>query len=789
MKQRPRDTDGEQPLLIAGFVSAIVLLLLLQGIARLDFASQLVRIYGCIAIAFVVELLLYLWLERRNFSGRKGLPAGRGWFWGGALICLSFCMIIQWQLMPESEMWKLTSPALLLAFAVCLLLTQAPMIFRGTRASVLDRVALLTAAAITLVAYVTYCYVPNLLNASGYTLHHFTAVTQSIYNAAFSTPYTVRTTGMYGHYAIFFWPFLKLFGHEPQTVAMLMALCGAIAQILFILLLCRVVQSNILRILTIFAGTMLVATGTETYYQMWPLRYLWPQAVLLYLLCCLKKDKIGVRQFFAGYLLCCLATVWNTETGLVLTAAFTVGIWLIHWQKKAPASREMLAVYGKTLAGAAASIIGMVAIINGYNLMCGGPMIFQACFFPLLGGNGYVEGLETEMQGIDLPSLVPIFVFFFAVSLGLSATRWLSGNGQSPRRLMLGLVGTMGFAVSYYYYNRTIAGTGCTYSYFILCVAIVVEAAAPAVVRLADGTSFRKGLRCGAGVFAALLLCINSVEMIVVGTQTLADKQKRGFYSTESLESLAMQVSQYVPANTYAFGYITQEIYGILGWDPGYHQRDVSDVNYDPKSAREREDVTSLQIQADVNAQDALLIHEDQMSVISENLALVPEFGLPTSEPVLYYCTRNGQIPAAFDTSEIGRSSLPIFQTKSTGITREHNGYRFGVQHQTSLVLSGSEIQKSGLYLNITASSELFAQLSVDQFMLHLFVNDTELGALSVESLETAQNCELSIPAQQMPVPDENGMYQIRLECSADTELPEETVLYWLNYLGALKNG
>ena len=104
-------------------------------------------------------------------------------------------------------------------------------------------------------------------------------------------------------------------------------------------------------------------------------------------------------------------------------------------------------------------------------------------------------------------------------------------------------------------------------------------------------------------------------------------------------------------------------------------------------------------------------------------------------------------------------------------------------------MLSGSEIQKSGLYLNITASSELFAQLSADQFTLHLFVNDTELGALSVESLETAQNCELSIPAQQMPVPDENGMYQIRLECSADTELPEETVLYWLNYLGVLKNG
>lgn len=753
-----------------------------------DQSSQLIRVYLCIAGALVLQMLLYhglVWLHRR---GLPSLPALR---WGAAVVgavVFAAGLAALVSRFPVDGVWT-GFPAWLMLGAIVVFAVMLWPWLTGTEQKTQSWLPVAGIYLFAIFSYAAVCYVPNLLNGSGHQIHHVTAVTQSIYNAAFSEPYTIRTTGMYGHYAIFFWPFLHLFGHKPQTVALLLALCGVITQTLLAAILLKTVRSRAVAALALLASACVTANMETAYLQTFPLRQLWPLAILLYALHCVDKGGFSLRRMAAGYLLCCLAIVWNTDSGLVATAAFSLFIWLWGWRRQKPYARSMWKVYLQTVAGSAAAVAGMMAIVNLYNLLCGGPLILRACFYPLLGGQGYTQGLATNLldSGGGISWLLPILLFSGCILLGLTVTSWLpiAPDRQAEPRFFLALFGVMGVGQSYYYFNRALAGAGCIQLYQILCMAVLASLVLPAAKESLQGRAVWQGALAGVGGFMTVALCGLSLAAVIDVVPVLSQRIETGTYSMQSLLDVAAEVEAKVPQNTYALGYFTQEIYAQLGWDPGYHERDVSDIQCDIRAAKETNDETALAMLADVNSQNAVLIHPWQMGAIQDNNELVPEFGIPESEPVVYYCSRNVQIPSAFSTENLGKNSLPIYQTKATGINRREKQYNFETVSQADLLLAADAIHEKGFVLRVDTDDELFSSNGQEQFTIEVLLDGTSVGTLDVQAARDPQHLEMTAPASAMPAIPEDGLYRVELVCHTSEEVSESTVMYYLTYAGA----
>lgn len=760
----------------------------LYGFAATDGGSQLVRVYICVAAGLLLQIFLYAVLLRIQGHSLKesrkhrwvGILAGAVVVVaGGAAFCTRF---------PTEGVYAELPGWLMLAGVVIGLLVCWPQVNQSVpeRDDWRAKMPVLGVYLFSLASYAAFCYVPNLLNGSGHQILHVTAVTQSIYNAAFSEPYTIRTTGVYGHYGIFFWPFLHLFGHKPQTVMLMITICGMAVQTMLTALLLRTVRSKALVMLAVLASASLSANSENAYLQVFPIRHLWPLALLLFTVFCLQKGGFTLGRVIGGYALCSLAIVWNTDSGLVTLVAFTVFVWSWYWQTLKPWAPAMFRIYAGTIAGMVASVLGMMVIINLYNLACGGTIILRACFFPLVGSGGYTQMLEENLLSSGgIGWLLPILLFAVSILLGLTTTAWLPCAAQENRetRLYLLVFGVMGIGQSYYYFNRSVAGTSCIQPYQILCMALLAAYALP--VAKTAGDRLWKGVRAGTGMLMVFALCGLAISAVVGVVPTLNSRIESGTYSMQTLLDVAAEVEAKVPPNTYAFGDFTQEIYAQLGWNPGYHQRDVSDMQYNVREAEKQNDEASIAILEDVNSQNAVLIHPWQMSAIQDNNDLVPEFGIPESEPVLYYCSRNVDIPAAFDTTDLGKNSLPAFQTKSTGINRRDDHYEFETVSQADMLLAADAIHERGFVLRVDTDQEVFNSNGQEQFTIEVLLDGVSIGTLPVQAAADPQHLELTVPASEMPEIPADGLYRVELVCHTDEPVSDATVMYYLTYAGA----
>lgn len=266
---------------------------LLVWVGRLESKYQLFILYGVIALTFGLMAVLY-WV-----GGRIGLKKPQ---------CLRW-LCSQW----------LALAAAVLIFAVCIVFLMVKHIFAGAwmsvkgktacgcfavacaifavvmyRAILADmgeekpnlagRLVIAGASFAALAVICIYSYVPNIINRPFFEQYHYSTVTHSLYNVSFSVPFTEGTSSLYGHYALFFWPILKLFGHGPRRVTLLLVGCNAITEAAYIYLILKLTKNTALRGLLIFASGYFRATTAGTVYAaVYPTRVLWPMLILAYI--------------------------------------------------------------------------------------------------------------------------------------------------------------------------------------------------------------------------------------------------------------------------------------------------------------------------------------------------------------------------------------------------------------------------------------------------------------------------------------------------------------------------
>lgn len=576
---------------------------LLEKISKLG--NSHILIYGITLVLFCLAFLVCMWLTGR-MKGKQSYSDGNA---AGQKILFSVLLLSQipfWIICVANETDQVSSVAGRygwhthpLIFGIILFLAELLILtWMYAKISVPGRdgewIVWLTYVVLTVLILYSM-YTPNIFGRGEQSdSYHCHAYFNSVYNIYQGMPYTHNVTSIYGHYALFFKIPMKLLHGDFRAFVMMLAMVGTFAHVCAFLALQLLVESRALRI----AGALAIAfpiLGMRGgyYWQVWPHRIVFPMILLLYGAVILKKNYRGFISTAGGYLICLLAVLWNTETGIFLAISWAAMYVSRYFSENRVKIGKLLINIAVHVAGIVFSVLGAYGTVNLYNILKHSPVNSLEDFLvPLLSSN-YMEGvLHLDMPLYPCAYMAVITLFLMGISVGLSG--WFQEEKKQcwNRELIFLLsVGALGCLV--YYINRP--------AYHNLdCVALPAAILSAyfgqyglRFIRNKEWKNFGKissthVFRAGVG-----LICTAAVLAMSTGTvlQFAQNSQiKENFHDMEDFEGLAAQVAEMVPENTPAFGINIPEIYSLLQRRTECFTMDFSDMLVRPDSLKELKD-------------------------------------------------------------------------------------------------------------------------------------------------------------------------------------------------------
>ena len=412
--------------------------------------------------------------------------------------------------------------------------------------------------------------------------HHSTAFFESIVNVFYGVPYDSVTTGIYGHYGLFYKPLLFIFGETVDALVCITAFFGTLSTLMFIYICHSLTENRFIRIIAPFASLLTLATmRTTCYWQIHPLRILFPMIIVAYFTYLAKNRNFSFKSEIIGYLICALGIVWNTETGLFCLASITLGFAGSELQKNNWYEKPALKHIAKLVAMACASVLLAVAIVNVYNLFSGGKLIFTEFFFPLFNSS-YINVLTYVMPIGNHAWIYTIILFLCILFLGLYSTTLFRQGSETqydvfaPVMITLASVSLLNFS---YYANRAVYfNLDIIIQPACLCMVILCSKFSPVISTvLKEKISFRRVVCLSLSAISYFTLVFMSSQ-IVFSKEALEDKKELGWLERNRMSAYTDVIEQNIPENTFAFGSGINLIYFELGWQNGGYYRDFSDL-------------------------------------------------------------------------------------------------------------------------------------------------------------------------------------------------------------------
>lgn len=423
-------------------------------------------------------------------------------------------------------------------------------------------------------------------------VYHGIAYTESIYNVSRGAPYTLITTGIYGHYGIFFGLILRIFGGNAVMMAHLIALSGALAAAACCYCVHCLTKRNTLRVIGVLSAVFTTVVLREhNYWQLQPHRVLFPLLIVAYLCYMAKGNKYGKKQIALGFVLSGVGIVWNTESGLFATVALVLGLMAHSWQTEKPFARAMWPRYALLAGCALGSLVGAVLLVNVYNLCCGGPFIVKDFFFPFFEGE-YMNGFLKIGPPYGVQVWILVLILFFSVLLyGVWHTRALrkeGGEGEPFAPVAVGLAVAALMQYSYYanraaYFNLDIC---CQLA--ALCMVLMADRF------LDDWRELRtRALSFGRVCTAVLsLFCVAVMTVLAVQTPLavgmMEKRAQNGQWDVAALNEEAAQLAELVPEDCLLIGLGSSTLNLQLERGSKAYYRDISDLYVGGKAVEEQ---------------------------------------------------------------------------------------------------------------------------------------------------------------------------------------------------------
>ena len=409
-----------------------------------------------------------------------------------------------------------------------------------------------------------------------YDLHHSSAYMDSIFNVFRHKPFQGGLTDQYGHYALFFYLPLKIFGCNSASIAVVLGVLSAATYILCMLSFCMAVKSNIIRIVTVVVAGIagLNPMLGSIYWQCYPHRLIFP-AITIFMITFLTKK--GIKK--GWYIM--LALIWNFESGIICSMAWFGFSVMYVLQKKKPMPRTFILFGIMLVVDVVIPFLLAIGIVNLYNFIVSTgsvKLLGIKDFIGMVVDDNYISYLRTDLLWGNELYIHKIFVFLLCFCWGVFHNRLFGIQGNEQKANFGISVSIMGLGLLTYYMNRTLAGSALVDLFFVLFLGLMVSG----VQELAQSKwRIRKTTLPGlgkalCGIYACLFLagCAMSNLNVYANFQ---EKYTTNVYNYNLFQEFTSQVKQGVPRRTWAKGEGTSAIYMELGWkNKAYEFGDVT---------------------------------------------------------------------------------------------------------------------------------------------------------------------------------------------------------------------
>ena len=460
----------------------------------------------------------------------------------------------------------------------------------------LKRCIRITAALVTAFCCAAVTYAPNIfLDIEGGTYHSH-AYTNSILNVCWMIPYSRNMQSIYGHYAIFFMPFLRLFhklaGLDYLTgIFIICAVLMGISVLLFAYVLDHFARNTAVYCLGLFSigEIFFMLQQGGVYLQLYPHRTIFPM-LLLFMAVREQKKSAGIAPAAPSFLhtaaaaaVLALAFTWSPEIGMVSMLSYAV----YRWYRKAAQQyadgfrlRSLTLLLPDVLLYIVLPFGVSYLLVLAYNLAAGSPLSFREFLFPLISDRDYISNIELPMPDI-LHAWIPTALLFLGFSVsaflrllkpGAAADGHTEGAAEDPDAALHFLTGILGLGLMLYYINRPVAGA---LGIVILVVPLLLAALLSGFP--ADGLPDLRErpaqtvLRT-AVVFVLFMMSFDGIWSLPSAIHTARET----IWKRSELMDFADGIWTQVPPDAYAFGEGVPELLSMIDRDTYLHTTEWS---------------------------------------------------------------------------------------------------------------------------------------------------------------------------------------------------------------------
>jgi len=414
-----------------------------------------------------------------------------------------------------------------------------------------------------------------------YNVHHSSAYIDSIYSVLYGSPYEGGITDQYGHYALFFYGPLKLFGASSLSISIILGLLSAFSFICLMGAIHILIKSDYLKVLIALSGGLIVATNSalNIYWQTFPHRLFFPSVMILFIALSSKKE-LTKRDYLIGSVISSLSILWNFESGIASTAAWMFFIIVNYYQYNEFNIKKFIKSVLKIFVLFAIYLTVPYFIVNLYNLLVTGlDYQYLISFMQFIGSmteGTYIDYLRTELKWGNLPYLYMMFTFLGCVALSLRGTSIISKKGEShPIFVVSAAASIIGLALLTMWINRTVSVPSGVYIFVAVTLGLIAYGIVPEIKKFKESKLWNiyevsKISLCSLALIGLILMGVSSANVV----ENVENRYSSGHYEYGDFIQFTKEIEESVPEDTLAAGFGTTAIYMELGWDKKYYKFD-----------------------------------------------------------------------------------------------------------------------------------------------------------------------------------------------------------------------
>ncbi len=440
-------------------------------------------------------------------------------------------------------------------------------------------------------------YAPNVFQDIRGGTYHSHAYTNCIINVCWLIPYSEDMQALYGHYAIIYMPFIKmmhsLFGVDYLTgIFIVSAVIVGISILLYLWVLNYFTKNDLIFYLGMLAigeyYFMLMQGGV--YLQVHPHRMIFPILLLAFALWEVKREK---KHNVLAICVIALSIVWSTEVGLVMMVAFALYRWVQHsMDGKKLSIKKCWWLLRELMLFAFIPFVMAFLIVNGYNLLAGGPFIdLREFLYPLISDRGYIGQIELQLPDVTHAWIGTSVLFLIPVCMTAMSVLFQKKRDAEKQSFFF-LIGIMSLGLLIYYVNRPVEGSLFIIMFFMLILqAVILQKAQDEYIEWKEDKEsvFYKKTRfwwLSMRVITTLILFVMAFDCIY--SMPAAWKiSKETIWKRDELQEFADYIYVQVPPDAVSFGEGVPELLSMIDRDTHLHTTEWS-INNLPLDTMER---------------------------------------------------------------------------------------------------------------------------------------------------------------------------------------------------------